>query len=593
MSTPDRVLRAGVLGLCAVPLALSLWFVLVEPRPYFLLPHHMDVEADYLYNARLVLAGYGPSGTYHPGTPLAYLTALLLVLFGTDPADTQTVLNAAYVLIGLATTLALGGVTARVLRTTSPGVAALFVAGALSWSSTITYFNYLSPDALVVAVGIPLIWMCWASLSDPSYRRLVVLGAGCGLALALKFSFALLVLCIVAASAVRLFGARDDWAGAFGKVGTLGGCLVGGFCVGTLPVLNHMPAALLHTVLARLGPPLLAVTYGTPGAAAAVTAASAPDALLLVGPAFVIALAAFALAGAGIARRGTAGLRGWDVRAALVFAGLSAVILVVFFAEGVTLPLGLRHTAAVSLGIPFTLLLGATLLEIPARGHHRGNALSFFFAAALLTVVLWKSLDDRRALSEVAAREAAEAQHQLGTVAAGGQRLAVWENWDGVLISPATFHFWGNYRYGEEAFDALLLRAFPDHAHLRLRAVAAGMAPARLPSSDYPILESLRRHWGVQRPVLLGIIDSFDSLLKHRGSHRLVPTRSLFTSRAAADVGAVAVSVDDLAEELPPGRRPDFERRLREALGGATLRTLSINGEPWLIAERPHPFSTL
>ena len=87
-------------------LSLTIYYVFIEPRPYYIAPS--DADHDYFYNGQLILDTGFPSKPWHPGIPGFYLSALIggmARIFGGGP---QFVMNTGYLVLGMVTAASFG-----------------------------------------------------------------------------------------------------------------------------------------------------------------------------------------------------------------------------------------------------------------------------------------------------------------------------------------------------------------------------------------------------------------------------------------------------------------------------------------------------
>lgn len=623
----------------AIPLLLTLWFTYGAERPYFIA--RTDVEADYIYNAWSVLAGHGVIGTYHPGTPLYLLVALVLYAVGHGVEHTQFVLNAVYVFTGFVTSASLWGVMRAALRSFPPGIVALFAAGLLSWPSSVVYFNYVAPDAWVVALGAPLTWLLWTTLSRGPTWHLYALGALAGASLAMKLTFLPLAACLALTTGVHILRQQASGSARWRRLALFASALLGAFALCTLPVLDHMPGVLLYTVVrSGVTPGRIAETLHTVGVASAAlgtlgilavlllavwtvrhrrtrspsppapTRPSRPWIAYLVLGLFLAGACLFAvraglttallqeiattsapfvvLTGSGILLVGTGWTRrssatapsadtgAWDRPAALLYAFVGLIGLCALASVSADPREGIltRNAAPIALVTPFLFVLGARLWRLgPSSLSPILNGTALLLAVAALGYAGWHGAAERRAFIASAQQSADAERDALVALASptGEQRLAFWDGSHGMTFGPPSFHFWGNYRYGQGRFDTTLLEAYPRFSYLRLRVLGTRLKRADAPppaTSEHPLARLLLR------------------LYHTRGTGSATPQNYLFAGQSTEDIAAVALPYAELDRELPEGGEAELLDQLREVLGPVAIRSEHIAGRAWFVAER-------
>ena len=189
--------RAGMLSVSTLwhPVVLApasvvllfIYYVIVEPRPYFIAA--IDTDHDYYFNAKLILDSGFPGRANHPGIPVYYLMAIVLGIGRLFNASPQAVLNIGYFVI-TAGTAASFAYFFYVLRHVVPRtVLWLALAILLSWPTVIFYLNMLASDALAIAMAVAAVgyfWRYWIIEGHPSRRRTIILSIVFGTAAALK-----------------------------------------------------------------------------------------------------------------------------------------------------------------------------------------------------------------------------------------------------------------------------------------------------------------------------------------------------------------------------------------------------------------------
>jgi hypothetical protein len=239
----------------------------------------------------------------------------------------------------------------------------------------------------------------------------------------------------------------------------------------------------------------------------------------------------------------------------------------------------LRNMSPAALAIPLLVLLGARLARTGSTREQllgpAGQWLVGLIAVTIVVTAMTGTLRQRRQFILQHERRIAATEERLARVTPASGRLAFWTESAQDYLGPASFHFWGNYRYANHAFDQELLSWFPRLTFLRLRnlpeAGAANApveaAPAR---SRYGQLGDW--YWRVRHAVFADRphYTSFPGLVAGRG--------------AAPTVRAIALPADQLTELAGTS---DSQRlgELTSRFGPATVRVEKIGGVPWIMIE--------
>ncbi len=178
-------------------LSLTIYYVFIEPRPYYIAPS--DADHDYFYNGQLILDTGFPSKPWHPGIPGFYLSALIggmARIFGGGP---QFVMNTGYLVLGMVTAASFGYFF-KVLQDHVSRLAlwASFVI-LLTWPTVVFFLNSFVSDLFAISLtvaGVGYFWRHWIIDPSPSHRRAVILASVFGVALAFKLT----VLPVIAAT---------------------------------------------------------------------------------------------------------------------------------------------------------------------------------------------------------------------------------------------------------------------------------------------------------------------------------------------------------------------------------------------------------
>jgi hypothetical protein len=231
--------------------AYSIFSSYISPRPYYVQNLGFDIENDYVYSSRLIVATGTPHHILHPGTPVQYLGAGIMAVTGADIERTQTFLNAGYAITLLAIIGSLAIFTKIALSKTSFAVAFLALGGLIMWPPLLTFMNYWGGEVFIYCVGLVATAMIWPAIDKNrqlSRKENIVLGLVIGFGLAVKISFvpiALILVVTVTAIGIknRLFanihngGWRSSSYKLFREPILIGGSAAVMFALATSPVL--------------------------------------------------------------------------------------------------------------------------------------------------------------------------------------------------------------------------------------------------------------------------------------------------------------------------------------------------------------------
>jgi hypothetical protein len=490
-----RLSRTRGWRLAAVAAAMVVAFTgygtLVQPRPYYLTD--IDSEQDYYYNARLIASGL-PETVHHPGTPVHYLAYGILSVSGDEVPKTQRFFDLSYLVIAIVTSLGLLAFGGLALRDESAGTAALALAAVLAWPPFLTYLTILGADSFIVAAGLPAIGLFWHVLhgrTRPSRATLLASGASVGLCLAVKMSFVPVAIALFAGYAV--WAIRRPPAPGSSPPGSgvarsrplilIGLGFVAGYLVAIAPVLGRVGVIWSRTanrpdvvprgesLAQELGQTALDLFRHAPGWTVLAVSGCAL-AILMLGR------AAGSTRSASRAPRDTdqptfdllaAGVAVALLLAALVYTAAASTSV----SPGSAVGIRLRNMSPAALVVPLVILLAARAgsARIPARRatarwRSPGGVLAAIVvvAAAMLT-----DLGHRSRFITAHQERTAATQGRLAQLAQGTARLAFWTESDQDYLGAASFHFWGNYRYANQAYDHELVSQFPPYTFLRLR----------------------------------------------------------------------------------------------------------------------------
>ncbi len=482
-----RLVQAGSLVFLAV---MACYLGVSHPRPYFVT--EIDLEHDYLYNAKLVHQGRPIAGIHHPGTPVYHLGALLLRLTGDEPAHTQRFFDAGYACILVANAAAILFFAGTVLRQCPLGVSILSVSTVFAWPPFLLYTNHFGADSFVPAAGLTLLALLWRALRTDAplgARALFLCGLSGGLCLAIKTSFLPVVFAAAAAGVAHVWTgrrARGLHPMAWTAAAMPGGILLG-YLVCTATILKRLPLVWSRSLdRADTRPP------------GGVLTSLAHSARLVWGfnPLLLVlgmgAIAAFAFVWIAAWRRGTLSTDvassaggGFDGKSAGLFVLLATAGWLYTLAAaagdwGPSAESRLRNVTPSAIVLPFAVACAwrlAAAADLQAWTGRAARATLGVAGAGLLAWSVARHVTNREVMlrEHIARQQAVRASLELA--ARGPGRIAFWTRYLDHL-GEASFHFWGNYRYAYSVFDDALLRAYPCCTLLRLRDIGAAASTA-------------------------------------------------------------------------------------------------------------------
>jgi hypothetical protein len=573
MRRPRPSAAAGLIA-CAVLLGFTCYTTFLAPRPYYVTD--IDSEQDYYYNARLAAHGL-PLSVHHPGTPIHLLGRVILAGVGEELEHTQRFHDVAYLAAALATALAIVLFVRLAARDESFGVTLLALSCVLAWPTTLTYLNNFGADSFIVAAGLPTLACFWLSLTRPLARARIPLlwtGVGLGVCLAVKMTFAPLVAAVGAATLVRSWTGTSGGRGRFHGILPLAAGLAAGYLTAMLPIWGR-----LTLVWWRLFQRPDVVPQGGGFLADMVTSLGvmgAANPLLLGVTAAALVLAAV-LAGRAVAAGGASRAEFDFVAGGVLLAVLALGFGYTAAASATIMPdaepgVRLRNMSPAVLIIPFAILYGARWFRsrIP-------TAVQLGLAAVAIGMVgvgIGRHVAARTKFIEARQRRIESTRARIDQFVEGDRRVAFWTAWDQDYLGPASFHFWGNYRYANHAFDRVLAEHFPKYAFVRLRNIErqADPPPASTSKSRYGWLGDA--YWGFQ-----------GWLLRDRPSYRELD-EMISGQSERLPIGAIALPTRELAE-IPSLGATGLTTLAKDQFGEPRVWTEQVAGIEWLFLDLP------
>lgn len=553
-------------------------------RPYHVMPPGW--EQDYYYSGRLILDEWRPDSVWHPGTPVQYLSAVILAFVGTSIAQTQVFFNVAYLAAGLALIAAGGVFVGLVLKSKGFVVSLVCLSLIALWTPTLAFIGIWHAEAFSVPLALVLWSLLWRALAsgDVSRRSLISTGVVAGLAVAVKGTFVVLVVIVVGGVMLHLLilaSTQPNQRRAVLRALALSVITALSFVVFTAPVLPRLYVFLERTVLTwRANPrgsfdylggltdlisqaPIFTVLAGCltlilvvsvviqasrAWAAGRRLSLAGLDQHLMLGAVGVALMAVVVMSpsigAGGVGDGGVAAVRGLNFRqlTPMMIAVVFVPVLLVQTQFGMLIGLrGGRLSAAVA-GVALMLVVSGTLMEFVS---HRADQ-----AAA-----------SEQAMSELLA--------ELADTGVDGYRIAS-ANWGEGYLGAAEFHLSGSDLFTGGEYTRGVVASFPKYTLLDLR-VAIDLAGYDPPDpSDVGLLKGpLQDLWESWKRNFPG----------------KAPTGELYSGLNSGErISHVIYKLDGL-----PRYTDDPERDLRftiETLYGiASERVIHPGGEDWVVLE--------
>jgi hypothetical protein len=558
----------------------------VWERPYHVMPPSW--EQDYFYSGRLILEELRPDSVWHPGTPVQYLTALLLLFTGTSAEGAQTFFNVSYLVAGLALITSAAIFARLVLARASFVVALATLALVALWPPTLAFLGIWHAETFAMPVALLLWGVLWRTLDQPhpSMKLLRWVGVLAGLAMAVKGTFLVLVVIALGSVALHLLAPAD-----FPRRKKLWRALVAPLAAGatflvlTAPVLPRLYVFIERIVLTWKANPRGAFDYL--GGMADLAQAAPGFALVVAG------LVALLITSVASQARHAGGVRlalvHFDRHLALLAVGAGLAVAAamspsvgpgdggVAFVEGINQR---QLTPVASAAVLVPLLVARTQMgqALAQRAGAIGAALASLALVLLVAWTLVTYVDEREEL--VAREQAASSALRAALIGTGvieegvdGERVAL-ATWGQGRFGAPEFHLSGSDLFTGGDFTPEVIRDYPGFTLLYLRVAAeiAGYQPPD-PSSVGLLKGPLQDLWESWKEAFPG----------------KPLTGELFSGEHSGElISHVVYVADDL-----PQYTSDMERDLRVALqrayGIASERQFEAGGDTWTLLELAVP----
>jgi len=186
----QKIIRLFVNLTLLFPLFYWAYIVFIEPRPFWLISS--DLSHDYYYNAKLLYNGITNLDAHHPGTPIYYLSYLLMLIIGSGPESTELFFNAGYFLSSLLMTISLFIFWNKIAKNLHPVVGYLSIVSIISWPGIWTFQNNFGSDSFLISTGLIVLTIYYLFITkknELSFYKIYFLGISIGFCLSIKLSF--------------------------------------------------------------------------------------------------------------------------------------------------------------------------------------------------------------------------------------------------------------------------------------------------------------------------------------------------------------------------------------------------------------------
>jgi hypothetical protein len=593
-----------------VSMGLFVCTTYIAPRPYDVTFLGEDLEHNYAYVGRLLHAGQPiPVGdTHHPGTPIYYLSRLVLSISGTELRSVQRFFDLSYFAVALVTAASLCAFVYMLPRDVPIGVSVLALASIVAWPPFLRYFSFFGSNSFLVAFGIPTIALFWSNLEKgrtPDRAKLFLSGLGVGVCLATKLSFVPVAVALLAASSLQVvLSARYNrstwWSLLCMPVG-----LALSFFLLVLPIFGRLLGIVIEIIL-RGDTGIQAAGKNLLGGFVqrfnVLLKEALPFSLLLIAVT-VASLYLFAryvqLRVMASGSAATSGIVQPEVRFDYLSGGVFLVLMMLGFVfttsatEADVVEKAFRNVTPTALFVPFLILYCCRLSR--ATGISRAmekvvpQALMVVAAVGLATSALVIHLDRRDEYIKARKARIAGTMARLEMLAQPGTRIAIYDDEDRSLVGEASFHFWGNFNYANGLFDQVLLDGFPKYAYFRLREIDRIV---RERYGDHRVASggSGSEHG---RPIRSSKLYALGRAI-YRFWHKTFPLPSVSRSneivageRYGVQVSIIAFVEEEGAAKLETTNMSELLQLIQERFGPPRVWKESIEGIDWVIIAVP------
>ncbi len=497
--------------------SLFTYSVFIVPRPYYI--QTTDIEDDYYYNARLIYSNFLTRTVTHPGTPLYYLYSKIFIFVGDDIARTQEFLRVIYFAQAILNILALIIFIRFLPEEQNSSVKFFAVVLAVALPSFLTYQDYIGADALAIILGLPYLILVQKLITRERKNTslFILLGIFTAFAIASKFSFLLLAVPSYLALFLSSF-LWKDWGG-----------------VKTLLLLPFISLIFFASFISRIIYRLPAIVnqvvfrdnFGNASGISDFIEVLFINAkyLFLNRPAFSFSIALLAVFFALLFALYLTKL----FRKKIVFYDADKIIIpqAIFFFFGITTLLinlvsagntPVNTAGGEELGVilrnvvlPLLLLFSLTAFATIQLAKRIGWEFSkkiylglFALSLLLISESVIKHVSYRNHLIKFSLERMEKTEKKLLEFVPDGASFAIWGSGSNYAFGPATFHYWGNHRYGWNSFDEELRKTFDPVGFFQFRVAGQLIGQNRLDTIDrnYALPKILQDNARLSSPYL-------------------------------------------------------------------------------------------
>ena len=593
------------------PTIFFLYTTFISPRPYYVTFLGEDLEHNYSYVGRLLHAGQPIPvvDTHHPGTPIYYISRLILSISGTELKSVQRFFNLSYFVVSLLTAASLCAFVYMLPKHAPIGISTLALASIVAWPPFLRYFSFFGSNSFLVALGIPTIAIFWSNLEKgrtPDRTKLFLSGLGIGACLATKLAFIPVAVALLIGSSLQILLAIRMDRGAWRALWLMPVGLAFSFLLLTAPIFGRLPGMMIEIIL-RGDTGIQAARQNLLGGFVqrfnVLLKEALPFVLLLI--AVIVAslyflakyvyLRVVASGSAGTYRIVQSEDEGFDYLSGGVF--LALMMLGFVFTTSATetdvVEKAFRNVTPTALFLPFLTLycyrLSCATETSPAMNTMIPQVVMVIAGLAIVTSALVIHLDRRDEYIKDRKARIAGTMARLEMLAQPGTRIAVYDDEDRSLLGEASFHFWGNFNYANGLFDQMLLEGYPKYAYFRLRDInrivrerygeqdaASGMNKTeygqRRPRSElYSLGRAIYRSW--YRTFPLPSVNQSNEIVAGE--------------RYGVKVSIIAFVEEEGAAKLQKTNMSELLHLIQERFGPPRVWKESIEGIDWVIIAVP------
>lgn len=236
-----------LIAICFIlPLGYFIFTTYIEPRPFYIL--ETDTEIAYYANGLMIREGIRQSdipGEFnsHPGTPVRYLSALIIKGLGNNFEKVKEYFDIGHFLTALITGISLYLFVRLLLKNEQFRVAFPILAILMAWPSFPFYLGYFGSEQFVFAFGLITISFLFKSFENkfkPNIANILICGVGIGICLALKLTFIPVAVAMIAAASVHILVSARKSKNIL-KLFLLPFSAIATFIIVNLPVLYEIP----------------------------------------------------------------------------------------------------------------------------------------------------------------------------------------------------------------------------------------------------------------------------------------------------------------------------------------------------------------